>query len=61
MTETPTRSLGTTRFLKTIRARHKHGALVVKVFVKADPSMSLKAFHRRVKGAYTAPAALARG
>lgn len=42
--------MGTSRFLKTIRGRHKQGALVVKVFVKADPSVSLKAFHRRIKG-----------
>lgn len=43
-------SMGTSRFLKTIRGRHKQGALVVKVFVKADPAVSLKAFHRRIKG-----------
>ncbi|ORY82386.1 Other/VPS15 protein kinase [Leucosporidium creatinivorum] len=43
------KSMGTSRFLKTIRGRHKQGALVVKVFVKADPSVSLKAFHRRIK------------
>jgi phosphoinositide-3-kinase regulatory subunit 4 len=43
--------MGTSRFLKTIRGRHKQGALVVKVFVKADPALSLKAFHRRIKGA----------
>lgn len=42
--------MGTSRFLKTIRGRHKQGALVVKLFVKADPSVSLKAFHRRIKG-----------
>ncbi|KAH9453270.1 hypothetical protein Pst134EA_024154 [Puccinia striiformis f. sp. tritici] len=43
------KSLGTTRFLKTIRARHKYGRIVVKVFVKTDPSFSLKGFVRRLK------------
>ncbi|KAK4047771.1 Serine/threonine-protein kinase [Microbotryomycetes sp. JL221] len=43
------KSMGTSRFLKTIRARHRNGPLVVKVFGKADPSWSLKAFLRRIK------------
>ncbi|KAH9814832.1 kinase-like domain-containing protein [Melampsora americana] len=42
-------SLGTTRFLKTIRARHKQGRIVVKVFVKTDPSYGLKAYLKRLK------------
>ncbi|EGG07444.1 uncharacterized protein MELLADRAFT_35562, partial [Melampsora larici-populina 98AG31] len=42
-------SLGTTRFLKTIRARHQHGRIVVKVFVKTDPSYGLKAYLKRLK------------
>ncbi|BGP38644.1 Serine/threonine-protein kinase [Rhodotorula kratochvilovae] len=41
--------MGTSRFLKSVRARHKHGALVVKVFAKPDPALSLKPFHRRIK------------
>ena len=44
------KSMGNSRFLKTIRARHIKGALVVKVFNKADPSISLKPFNRRIKG-----------
>ena len=43
--------MGSSRFLKSVRARHKSGALVVKVFVKPDPALSLKPFHRRIKGA----------
>ncbi|GAA6038901.1 hypothetical protein JCM8097_000564 [Rhodosporidiobolus ruineniae] len=43
------KSMGSSRFLKAVRGRHRQGALVVKVFVKPDPSLSLKAFHRRIK------------
>ncbi|KAI8460705.1 VPS15 protein kinase [Phakopsora pachyrhizi] len=43
------KSLGSSRFLKTIRARHKCGRIVVKVFVKTNSSFSLKAFLRRLK------------
>ncbi|GAA6055457.1 hypothetical protein JCM3770_002836 [Rhodotorula araucariae] len=43
------KGMGTSRFLKCVRARHKHGALVVKVFAKPDPALSLKHFHRRIK------------
>ncbi|PLW39070.1 hypothetical protein PCASD_08954 [Puccinia coronata f. sp. avenae] len=43
------KSLGSTRFLKAIRARHQYGRIVVKVFVKTDPSFSLKGFVRRLK------------
>ncbi|KAK4050158.1 Serine/threonine-protein kinase [Microbotryomycetes sp. JL201] len=43
------KSMGTSRFLKTIRARHRQGPLVVKIFAKADPSWSLKPFLRRIK------------
>ncbi|CEQ42196.1 SPOSA6832_04001, partial [Sporobolomyces salmonicolor] len=41
--------MGSSRFLKTVRARHRQGALVVKLFVKPDPSLSLKPYHRRIK------------
>ncbi|GAA5899743.1 hypothetical protein JCM5296_004211 [Sporobolomyces johnsonii] len=43
------KSMGSSRFLKTVRARHRQGALVVKLFVKPDPSLSLKPYHRRIK------------
>jgi len=40
--------MGSARFLKTVRARHKQGALVVKVFTKLDPTLSLKQFQKRL-------------
>ncbi|KAI0080417.1 hypothetical protein K474DRAFT_1589825 [Panus rudis PR-1116 ss-1] len=43
------RSLGSARFLKTVRCRHKNGYLVVKIFVKPDPGLSLRKYHRRFK------------
>lgn len=46
----PTSSLGTSRFLKTIRARHHAGRIVVKVFVKTDPTLSLKSQFKRLQG-----------
>ncbi|KAF7796314.1 hypothetical protein EIP86_007491, partial [Pleurotus ostreatoroseus] len=33
-------SLGSARFLKTVKCRHKNGYLVVKIFVKPDPGLS---------------------
>lgn len=35
------RALGSARFMKTVRARHHDGIVLVKVFVKSDPRMSL--------------------
>ncbi|PCH37519.1 hypothetical protein WOLCODRAFT_140908 [Wolfiporia cocos MD-104 SS10] len=43
------RSLGSARFLKTVKCRHKNGYLVVKIFVKPDPGLSLRKYHRRLK------------
>ncbi|GAA5855478.1 hypothetical protein JCM8547_007849 [Rhodosporidiobolus lusitaniae] len=43
------KSMGSSRFLKAVRGRHKQGAVVVKVFAKPDPSLSLKQFQRRIK------------
>ncbi|KAG0667566.1 Serine/threonine-protein kinase [Rhodotorula mucilaginosa] len=43
------RSMGSSRFLKAVRARHRDGALVVKVFIKPDPAISLKQFAKRIK------------
>ncbi|SCZ98267.1 BZ3500_MvSof-1268-A1-R1_Chr3-2g06260 [Microbotryum saponariae] len=43
------KSMGASRFLKTIRARHRSGALVVKVFVKDDPGLSFRPFEERIK------------
>ncbi|CAG8479194.1 448_t:CDS:10 [Funneliformis mosseae] len=35
------RSLSSARFMKTIRCRHKEGAVVVKIFIKPEPGLSL--------------------
>lgn len=45
-----THRMGSSRFLKAVRARHTDGALVVKVFIKPDPAISLKQFAKRIKG-----------
>lgn len=46
-----THSIGQARFLKTAKCRHRNGPLVVKIFIKHDPAISLKAYHRKQKGA----------
>ncbi|KAK6098874.1 Serine/threonine-protein kinase [Batrachochytrium dendrobatidis] len=38
------KSLGSSRFLKTIRCRHPEGLVVVKIFIKPEPSLSLKKY-----------------
>ncbi|KAE9405511.1 hypothetical protein BT96DRAFT_988303 [Gymnopus androsaceus JB14] len=43
------KSLGSARFLKTVKCRHQNGYLVVKVFIKPDPGLSLRNYHRRLK------------
>ncbi|KAF4612681.1 hypothetical protein D9613_011717 [Agrocybe pediades] len=43
------KSLGSARFLKTVKCRHKNGYLVVKIFIKPDPGISLRHYHRRLK------------
>ena len=41
-------SLGSTRFLKTCRAKCDSGHIVVKIFVIQDPSLSLKEDHDKL-------------
>ena len=41
-------SLGSTRFLKVARAKHKEGYVVVKVFVIHDPSLPLKSWQEEL-------------
>lgn len=41
--------MGLSRFLKSVRARHLHGRIVVKTFVKPDPSLSLRHLVRRLR------------
>ncbi|THU97645.1 ARM repeat-containing protein [Dendrothele bispora CBS 962.96] len=43
------KSLGSSRFLKTVKCRHQNGYLVVKVFIKADPGVALRSYLRRLK------------
>ncbi|KAF8128699.1 hypothetical protein EV363DRAFT_1433081 [Boletus edulis] len=43
------KSIGQTRFLKTVRCRHRNGPLVIKIFIKHDPAISLRAYHRKQK------------
>lgn len=42
-------SLSSSRFMKSIVARHKFGPLVLKIFIKPDSSMSLRVIQRRLK------------
>lgn len=42
-------SLGSSRFLKTVKCGHRNGPLVVKVFIKPDPGLSLRTYARRLK------------
>ncbi|WWC85771.1 uncharacterized protein L201_000637 [Kwoniella dendrophila CBS 6074] len=43
------KSLSSSRFLKTILARHAYGPIVLKIFIKPDPAMSLRVIQRRLK------------
>lgn len=41
-------SLGSSRFLRAIRAKHTLGSLVIKTFIKPDPNMRLRALMHRL-------------
>ncbi|XP_032813676.2 phosphoinositide 3-kinase regulatory subunit 4 [Petromyzon marinus] len=43
------KNLGSTRFFKVARARHREGLAVVKVFAIHDPSLPLRSFQKRVE------------
>ncbi|KIJ16339.1 hypothetical protein PAXINDRAFT_132235 [Paxillus involutus ATCC 200175] len=43
------KSIGQARFLKTVKCRHRHGHLVIKIFIKHDPGISLRTYHRKQK------------
>ncbi|KAI0058381.1 ARM repeat-containing protein [Artomyces pyxidatus] len=43
------KSLGSSRFLKTVRCRHRNGFLIAKIYIKPDPGMSLRKYQRRLK------------
>jgi|SRR5882762_10213023 hypothetical protein len=49
-------SLGSARFLKTVKCRHRNGYMVVKIFIKPDPGLSLRSYHRRLKSVLFCPA-----
>lgn len=44
----PERSLGAVRFMKTIRARHKNGLVIAKVFIKPYPNLKLETYFNRL-------------
>ncbi|KAN0103594.1 ARM repeat-containing protein [Russula decolorans] len=43
------KSLGSSRFLKTVRCRHRNGPVVVKIYIKPDLGLSLSRYQRRLK------------
>ncbi|KAF5384296.1 hypothetical protein D9615_003308 [Tricholomella constricta] len=43
------KSLGSARFLKSVKCRHRNGYVVIKIFIKSDPGLSLRTYHRRLK------------
>ncbi|KAJ7842772.1 hypothetical protein B0H13DRAFT_2098330 [Mycena leptocephala] len=43
------KSLGSARFLKTVKCCHHNGYMVIKIFIKSDPGLSLRNYHRRLK------------
>ena len=45
-----TRSLGSSRFLKTVRCRHRNGPVIVKIYIKPDLGLSLSRYQRDLKG-----------
>ena len=48
--DNPFRSLGSSRFLKTVRCRHRNGPVVVKIYIKPDLGLSLSRYQRKLKG-----------
>ena len=45
-------SLGSARFLRTVKCRHGSGFVVVKIFIKADPGLSLRTYKRRLQSEF---------
>ncbi|KAJ2936541.1 hypothetical protein H1R20_g554, partial [Candolleomyces eurysporus] len=43
------KSIGNSRFLKTVKCKHRNGHLVIKIFIKPDPGLSLRNYTRRLK------------
>jgi phosphoinositide-3-kinase regulatory subunit 4 len=43
------KSIGHSRFLKTVKANHRNGPLLIKIFVKPDPGLTvLRTYHSRL-------------
>ena len=42
-------SLGSSRFLKTIKCKHEQGPLILKIFTKHDPSVDLSSYIHQLK------------
>lgn len=49
------KTLGSGRFLKTIRARHRKGTAVVKIFIKPGPGYSLHQYLKRIERMVSTP------
>ena len=45
------KSLGTARFMKSIRARHRHGIVVVKLVMKPYPQVDLGRYVKAIRRA----------
>ncbi|GLB39855.1 putative protein kinase [Lyophyllum shimeji] len=43
------KSLNAARFLKSVKCRHRNQYIVIKIFIKPDPGVSLRTYHRRLK------------
>lgn len=43
------KSLGTARFMKSIRARHRHGLVVVKMVMKPFPQLDLGKYVKAIR------------
>lgn len=43
------KTLGTARFMKSIRARHQHGLVVVKLVVKPFPQLDLGKYVKAIR------------
>ncbi|KAI8066486.1 hypothetical protein BC940DRAFT_368091 [Gongronella butleri] len=52
------KSLGTARFMKTVRGRHSDGLVVVKIFAKPKVGLSLREYVKRLKREYEAVASV---
>lgn len=44
------KSIGNGRFMKSIRGRHEHGLVLVKVLVKPFPEVKLEAYKKNIIG-----------